>query len=360
MNRSIQYLLSLLFFVQISCQEKKDHQKIKTMTKYEWTEGTSAPSGYPMEVYKGGMECEGGEWVGLAFGIIPGGNTWGAINNGMGNGFKSLPSRLDFIWMSYIENQFYLIDTPVDTNKLRAYFSKGYDVKVTNGSGETEHLNYDKIGVGMAPGGVVVIWVAGVGVQKEVGRYQGKKITIPESEIAKLDSHENRFWRKDYLDEVFNNGKVIPEKIREENKGKPIPFGIWDTYRIRYSWKPVFELPEKAKLNPLTDVGINMINGEIEQLDASEISVAQNAERAMPTRIVFDFIGSDNKEYGANCDLNEKSSFDAFKTVFGENTDSAKAYIVIKVNEANSYFTVQLKGENGKTAFIKADKVEIF
>lgn len=30
------------------------------MTKYEWTEGTSAPLGYPMEVYKGGIECEGG------------------------------------------------------------------------------------------------------------------------------------------------------------------------------------------------------------------------------------------------------------------------------------------------------------
>ncbi|WP_051349330.1 DUF2931 family protein [Chryseobacterium gregarium] len=360
MNKSIPYLLSLLFFIQISCQEKKDHQKTKAMTKYEWTEGTSASLGYPMEVYKGGMECEGGEWVGLGFGIIPGGNTWGTINNGMGNGFKSLPSRLDFIWMSYMENQFYLIDTPVDTAKLRSYFSKGYEVKVTNGSGETEHLNYDRIGVGMAPGGIVVVWVAGAGVQKEVGRYQGRKVTIPESEIAKLDSHENRFWRKDYLEMVHTREQIIPAKVRDENKGKPIPFGIWDAYRIRYRWKPVFELPEKAKLNPLTDVGISMINGEMEQLDAAKISLAQNTGRAMPTRIAFDFIGSDNKEYGASGDLNEKSSFEAFKTVFGEDPDSTEADIIIKVNEANSYFTVQLKGGNGKSAFIKADQVEVF
>ncbi len=37
MNKSISYLLSLLLFIQISCQEKKDHQKTKAMTKYEWT-----------------------------------------------------------------------------------------------------------------------------------------------------------------------------------------------------------------------------------------------------------------------------------------------------------------------------------
>ncbi len=205
-----------------------------------------------------------------------------------------------------------------------------------------------------------MVWVAGAGVQKEVGRYQGRKVKIPESEIAKLDSHENRFWRKDYLEMVHTREQIIPAKVRDENKGKPIPFGIWDAYRIRYRWKPVFEFPEKAKLNPLTDVGISMINGEMEQLDAAKISLAQNTGRAMPTRIAFDFIGSDNKEYGASGDLNEKSSFEAFKTVFGEDPDSTEADIVIKVNEANSYFTVQLKGRNGKSAFIKADQVEVF
>ena len=40
-------------------------EKENTMIKYEWTEGTSAPLGYPMEVYKGGMEYENGGWVGL-------------------------------------------------------------------------------------------------------------------------------------------------------------------------------------------------------------------------------------------------------------------------------------------------------
>ncbi len=360
MNKIIKYLLSFLFFTQISCQEKKEDPKTKTMTKYEWTEGTSAALGYPMEVYKGGIECEGGEWVGLSFGIVPGDGSWGLINHGMGNGFKSLPARLDFVWMSYMENQFYMIDTDIDTAKIKEYFSKGYQVKATSGSGNVKHLNYKDIGVGMAPGGVVVVWVAGVGVQKEVGRYQGKKVTIPESEIAKLDSHENRFWRKDYLDEVLNNGKVIPTEIKEKNKGKAIPFGLWDTYRIRYSWKPVFELPENAKLNPLTDVGISTVNGEWEQLGAEKNPLTESEWRAIPATISFSLVGADQIKYEAGCDLDEKSAFDAFTKVFGNDPKSTKAAIFIKVNEAYSFFTVLLKGENGKEAFIKTANLEMF
>ncbi|MBE4949727.1 DUF2931 family protein [Chryseobacterium culicis] len=358
MNKIIKYLLSFLFFIQISCQEKKEDPKTKTMTKYEWTEGTSAALGYPMEVYKGGIECEGGEWVGLSFGIASGNQGWGTINNGMDNGFKSLPKRLDFIWMSYMENQFYQVDTDIDTEKIRKYFNQGFDIK--GASGKPQHLNYNVISVGMAPGGVVVVWISGIGWQKEIGRYQGKKVTIPESEIAKLDSHENRFWRKDYLDEVLNNGKVIPVEIKEKNKGKPIPLGLWDIYRTRFSWKPVFELPENAKLNPLRDIGIDMINGEKEQFDAAKNPLSDYALRAIPISISMSILDKEEGRYGAGCNLDEKSSFEAFKKVFGDDPKSTKAELVIKVNEALSFFTVKLKGENGKEAFIKTDSLEMF
>jgi len=62
-------MLLFLFLVHVSCKEKKDNKTTKAMTKFEWSEGTSAPLGYPMEVYKGGIECEGGEWVGLSGGL---------------------------------------------------------------------------------------------------------------------------------------------------------------------------------------------------------------------------------------------------------------------------------------------------
>lgn len=330
------------------------------MTKYEWTEGTSAPLGYPMEVYKGGIECEGGEWVNLDIGLSPGGSIWGTINNGMGSSFKGIPTRLDFIWMSYMENQFYMIDTQIDTGKIKEYFSKGYDSKASNGSGNIKHLNYNKIGIGMAPGGVVVVWIAGVGVQKEIGRYLGKKVTIPEAEIAKLDSHQNRFFREDYLQEVHTSEKIVPLKIQQENKGKSIPFGLWDNYRIQYNWKPIFEIPEKGKLNPLTDVGMTLVNGEMDQLDFAKNTIGNSEPKAIPRSFSFSVLDAEGVRYGAGCKLNEKSALDAFSKVLGNDPKSAKANLVIKINESYSFFTVLLKGENGKEAFIKTDNLEMF
>lgn len=357
-SKVLKFIFVLSIFTQISCQEKKDNNNNLAMTKYEWTEGTSAPLGYPMEVYKGGIECEGGEWVGLSGGLTTASSAWGTPTYGMSSGFKSLPTRLDFVWMSYNENQFYHIDSDIDINKIRDFFSKGYEIK--GRSGKIQHLNYDMICVGMAPGGIVVVWVAGVGVQKEVGRYQGKKVTIPDSEIAKLDSHENRFWRKDYLDMVRTGERIVPKKIQEENKNKPIPFGLWDVYRTRFSWKPIFDLPENSKLNAKADVGLAMINGEWEQLDGAKEPFAEYSLRAMPTKILFTYINSKNEEFGGNCDLNEKSNFEAFNKVFGDDSTSTRAEVVIKVNEANSFFTVQLRGENGEEAFIKTENLVVF
>jgi hypothetical protein len=101
-------------------------------------------------------------------------------------------------------------------------------------------------------------------------KISGEKITIPESEIAKLDSHENRFWQKGLFGYGAYKRTDYPKKIQEENIGKPIPLGLWDVYRTRFSWKVIFELPENSKLNPFRDVGIDMINGEKEQFDAAK------------------------------------------------------------------------------------------
>ncbi|PWN68973.1 hypothetical protein C1631_012950 [Chryseobacterium phosphatilyticum] len=135
---------------------------------------------------------------------------------------------------------------------------------------------------------------------------------------------------------------------------------MWDTYRIRYSWKPVFELPENAKLNPLTDVGMSAVNGEWEQLDAERNPLTESEWRAIPVTISFSLVGSDQIRYEAGSSLDEKSAFEAFTKVFGDDPKSTRASIVVKVNEAYSFFTVLLKGENGKEAFIKTENLEMF
>jgi hypothetical protein len=64
-------------------------------------------------------------------------------------------------------------------------------------------------------------------------------------------------------------------------------------------------------------------------------------------------LDKDNNRYGAGCNLDEKSSFDAFNKVFGDDPKSTKAELVIKVNEAFSFFTVKLKGKMVKKLLLR-------
>ena len=349
----ISALILNLLFIAVSCQQKLESKNESVMTKYEWSEGRSAHPGYPMEIFKGGIVCEGGEWINLDLGVVPGKDGWGSISHGIASVMKSLPKELDFTWMSYAENQFYSIKTEVDINKIKEYFASGFRTKGRNG--QMHRHNYDNIVVGMAPGGVVVLWVAGAGVQKEIGKYMGKKVQIPQIEIEQLDSHQNRFFRKDYLNEIYNNGKVITSEMKKKTEGKPIPFGIWDVYRTKFEWRPTFELPENVSLHPQTEVSLDMLNGEREKIDAALKPLTNFEKRAMPRYISMTLQDNADKWYGAESSLNEESCIQAFKYVFGENPNNTQAQFVVKVNEPLSFFTVKLIGENGKEAFIQTE-----
>lgn len=65
-------------------------------------------------------------------------------------------------------------------------------------------------------------------------------------------------------------------------------------------------------------------------------------------------------EYGAGARLNEQSVLNAFKEIYGENSKDITADLAIKVNVENSFFTVMLKGNNGKDVFIKTEGLEVY
>lgn len=57
MKKLLTYLIGTLFFTQlVSCQNKKF---IMSSEQFDWKDATSCPLGYPMEVYRGGLEGNG-------------------------------------------------------------------------------------------------------------------------------------------------------------------------------------------------------------------------------------------------------------------------------------------------------------
>lgn len=218
--------------------------------KFEWSASVSAPQEYPMEVYSGKI---GNNHDNFYFNSL-----WGTICTGWGNSsgkmteqFFSVPNSLEFTWLSIVEKKFYSGKWKLPKEKIAELFRKGF---MYNGQKET----YNSFLVGLAPNGILVLWISGDN-QIEIGRFQAKEIQIDPKDI---DHNHAYIFENNFIDESLNDTSLRGVKVREriERDGYPLQ-GIYDTYRIRYLWKPIIFLP---KNNELISFCLFMCNGEKE------------------------------------------------------------------------------------------------
>ena len=341
------YLLFTILSLQLSsCQNKEAMKK----DVFEWQETISCPPGYAVDVYRGGLRSSKG-FTSLYLGTYTGKSGWGSGSSGMSYGEKTLPNHLHVIWVSYFEHKFYEIDTPIDYNKMVDLFNQGYYLVSENPDNpRLKKENYNKIIVGFAPGGVVVIWIEGLGRQIEIGRYQGKEITFSKEEVDALPPGPNKNKHSiDYQNNIIYNWNIVPKEIVEQIKDKPIPYGLWDTYRKKYNWQVRFLFLHNEKIKRVI---YDLLNGESEELyGEANIEKYPNIPeflrwetrkaRAIPKLISFRYI-VDNAEYGCSMHLDEEEMMKAFERVLG-NDPEAKIEIEIYVNTDRTRATIGLK-----------------
>lgn len=358
-----QKLCLLLFFLAMnsSCQNKNEKAiSIENNTnkmdfkKFEWQENINSPLGYPMEVYRGGLESQEGGYVSLNLGPTANKNGWGATGSGMSSGEKALPNRLNLIWLSYAEESMFEINTKIDYEKMQALFETGYKIK--GASGAEKKANYDTIIVGFAPGGIIVVWVSGAGKQVEIGRYEGKKYTVPEAEIAKLDSNEKLLFDANNRKRIMQNPNMVPLEIQEKNKGKEIPFGLWDEYRVKYNWSPVFS--SNMKKIKVVNFHLEMVNGEKETEFGELMNQSEAKERAVPKLLNFGWRDETGQLYGGKIIFNEASVLKAFKEISKESS-SLPVELHVEVNSQNTYFAIQLQ-KGTKIISLKDNDIETY
>lgn len=358
-----------------SCQEKKEINKqadklsiqdtLTTMeTNFKWQEGLSCPSGYPIQVYRGwlegplvsnGVNEEPNSTTSIyGFGTTTGIGDWGTNSSGMSQGIKPIPQRLICTWYSYVEDIMYHINTELDYSKMVKLFNEGFQSSVRK-RGKVM-ITYDTITVGFAPGGVVVVWLQNGGRQVEIGRYQGNKVVISPKEIAILDSHERLLFDPVDRARTLKNPKIISPEVQEANKNKPIPYGLWDSYRIKYSWRPSFTFVREGKLNDI--LSFDMFNGEAETLLDSEITENLYHERAIPKGLYIGWLDKTGQGYGGNIYFDEKEIFTAFKELNKKNP-GANIDLEIKINPGSEYLGIILKNEIN-TIPLKKSKLEVF
>ena len=192
--------------------------------KFRWQAAVSVPSGYLADVYTGVLISDND--VAVLDSPTPTGE-WGKPTEAMGSA-GYLPKRLRVTWVSYFEHKFYHIDTPIDYDKMVRLFNEGfYDLHDEFTKYPPIKSEYNKVVVGFAPGGVVVIWVAGIKKQVEIGRYQAEEITFSKEYIAGLSPGPAKNMHNiEYHNNIlYNWGGTI---TREYRKSKGQTYSLWN------------------------------------------------------------------------------------------------------------------------------------
>lgn len=160
----------------------------------------------------------------------------------VGDEFQPVPVSLEILYFSYLEDTFYEGQFPLPQQRIGQLLRAGF------WHHRQQQLTYDELMVCVLPKGAVVVWLAGVGRQVLVGRYQGK--------VAPVDFR--RFYPKSDRAELlrYTLAEAAPA-IRAQAQAGTLSARQWDDYLQTYAWQVA--LPPTLKL---TYYRTNFLSGE--------------------------------------------------------------------------------------------------
>ncbi|MFL0137279.1 DUF2931 family protein [Tenacibaculum maritimum] len=318
----IKYLQTILLCVLLTnCNHKP-------MKKFDWLAGGCTPKNYPIHLYTGNYIFEDGNQLYIPVPYKGDGDGWGSrgTTHVVGEQYKPIPIRLTLYWMSFAEKKWYQGSWELPQKKIIALFEKGFIDRRTN-----KKDNYTKIVTGMAPNGVVVVWLSGAGYVKEVARFQAEEATWPSME--KLMPGNPTISKEQYLS--------LNSTVEAYLAKNGIPTGLWDYYRIRYNWHPKINLLDEG--TKLKIVASHFFNGELETWVVGLIDGWET--RAIPKRCVIHWETKLFK-YTTIITLDDRTIFNTFQTAFGSETNQ------------RADFTVTLENRKVKDVFLQIGAIK--
>ncbi len=272
MNRRLLLALPLLGALFLSSRDEDPAMTLDPIL--EWLPSETAPSTRPAWVVKGDFILPDGNRI-----YIPDQRAanagWGRIGSShiVDPEQKPLPVALEITWFSVTEQQSYTARVDLPTDRLIAQFTTPR-VNPIDGTSATP----DRLIVGLAPGGDVAVWSAGMTGTTEVGLWQAEPIDLSmETLIGEGDLTEPEFA-----------AMLVKENLDDEARkalaaSGPQP-GWWRTRAQRFVWAP--------EVVAATGRGFQLetLNGEVEWLAATPIPGP--APRAAPEQIYLYWQGS--------------------------------------------------------------------
>ena len=215
--------------------------------------------------------------------------------------------------------------------------------------------NYDRIVMGFAPGGVVVVWANGSGRRQiEIGHYQAEKVTIatPVSNNKELKYGDlfNLEWRK----KVLTDTMIVPSKIQQLTENKPIPYGYWDQLRTSYNWRPTFVISPEIIIH---DADFSFYNAE--RFVFFEESLQNNGyeKRGVPEDVYIKWYDKNGNRCAVDFEFDEEQTFKKFDAFFNLQKNTS-AEIEFNINYKSKMATATLKNGENELLLLKTKIIE--
>ncbi|MEM7159102.1 MAG: DUF2931 family protein [Myxococcota bacterium] len=219
------------------------------MADYEWLASESAPAGFPMKVLSGGFTDPAG-----GFKYVPPNKVihhgWGTpvSTHLVGEDMAPLPNRLEIEFFSYAEDASYAGSFELPVEAIEALFEAGYHSRRLG-----EHTTYERLTVGIAPGGHVTVWAVGVDRTAEVWSGCAPEVEVDFERVAgKMLTPREEYVRGQLQ-------RRLSESQRSTLDHDGVPIGRWEQFRLRYPWSLAFDGFRPGVVGPL-----ELFNGEQE------------------------------------------------------------------------------------------------
>jgi len=314
------------------------------METFEWRPTACAPKFYPAEIATGNFIFDDKTSI-----YIPGSRmmhngwgNWGAAHI-VGEDFKPIPIKLEITWLSFTENKFYAGVFNLPQREIRNLFEQGF----TDWTGQKK--NFIKLNVGLAPKGVVVLWIQGIGWSKEIAQFQAQETSYS---MKKLRPHAGEITQEQY---VKNRLSGLSDYIKQGINANS-NLDTWSTlYRIKYKWLPKLSFTDEGSSE---EILVENYNGENYNVASTNSILQQYEENALPRHLRMKWTDKNQYQYGAEISFDESEIFTAFRTLFDTNKVD-KADILMEVDKYNSNLNIFLVNKNEKIPLTQA-KVKVY
>lgn len=274
------------------------------MDTFEWLPTESAPRNYPIQVIAGNLQFADGSSAYIPDRKVVN-NGWGRVGSThiAGDELKPVPVRMDVHWYSLTEDKFFSGNFELPADRMLELFQQGIDSPTTG-----EHVTYDSIIVGMAPGGAVSVWLGAEAIALEVATYVAEETDTDWSAV--LDNPD--VSRQEYIDIVMEESVSAEQRAQLAEHG--VPAGLWEIYRQQFVWQPQF-----AGANPVA-MWLRTLNGEHEYFDFDKPE-SERTLRAMPKKIRLTWQKASGQQYKSEIEFDEEEIIAGFRKLIGERPD---------------------------------------